>query len=273
MSTELEFEGRSIDEAVERAAGTLGREPDQLVYEVLDDGKKGFLGIGSRMARIRVRKDEASPSVPARGPASADARGGAGQARPRRSAGAARDREHPLVQPPTSAGPTLWPGQADAAPYSRHEALRSVAGRILREMKLDLAAKLRDRDDSIVLELGGHDAHLLIENDGEGLDAIQQILNKIMGRDPRFGKRVVADCEGFRSRRDAELVERAARLAAEALNTGKPAHLDGLNPYERRLVHLSLAEEPRVRTHSSGEGSTKRLTIEPREATTSAEEA
>jgi len=220
MERKLEFEGKDLEEALEKARQDLGRKPEEFEYEILEDAKKGFLGIGTRPARIRLRE------------------------------AAAR-----------SEGPAL-PG---AIPYSRHEVLREVAGRILREMKLDLTARLQDRDEAIVLELGGRDARLLLDHDGEALDALQHILNKILSRDPRFETRVIADCEGFRSRRDRELVERATRAGDEVQRTGKPVHLDGLNAYERRLVHMALDGEKGLRTYSTGDGNRKRLTIEATE--------
>lgn len=138
-----------------------------------------------------------------------------------------------------------------------------MAGRILNGLKLDLTARLHDRDDTVFLELGGHDSQLLLDDDGEGLDALQHILNKILSRDERFAGRVVTECEGFRERRDEAIVARALRGAEEAKRTGKSVDIDGLNAYERRLVHMALAEEGGVHSFSTGEGAVKRLTIEP----------
>ncbi len=129
-------------------------------------------------------------------------------------------------------------------------------------MKLELRAKLREREETVVLELSGHDASYFLENDGEALEGLQHILNKILARDERFGKRVVVDCEGFRSRRDEELLEKARRAADEALSTGEAVHMDGLNPYERRLIHVELAGREGIHTYSTGDGAIRRLTIE-----------
>ena len=86
----------------------------------------------------------------------------------------------------------------------------------------------------------GHEAPLLVENDGEVIESLQHVINKILARDERFDSRVVVDCDGFRSRHDEATVERAMQAAEEALRTGKPVHLEGLNPYERRLAHIAL---------------------------------
>jgi len=130
-------------------------------------------------------------------------------------------------------------------------------------MGLELNARLRDREQSVILELSGQDARLLLENGGEAIDALQHILNKILSRDERFGSRVVVDCEGFRDRHDEDIIDRARRAAEEAARTGLPVHLEGLNAYERRLAHITIAEEKAMRTYSTGEGAVKRLTVEP----------
>lgn len=235
MERDLEFEGKDVEEALGRAEAALGRKPGAQEYQVLEDGKKGFLGFGTRRARVRLLG--ATRTDPA-------------DAEPQSSFPTA-----PLLRRPGG-------GQAQTAPDASHGALKEVAGRILRAMDLQLTAKLRDRDEAIVLELGGRDARYLLEHDGEGIEALQHLLNKILSRDPRFGRRVIVDCEGFRGRRDGELVEKAARAADEVRKTGKSAHFDGLNPYERRLVHLALAAERGVRTYSTGKGGGKRLIIE-----------
>ena len=130
-------------------------------------------------------------------------------------------------------------------------------------MGLDLKARLRDRDGTVILELSGPDARILLQEDGEAIVALQHILNRIVSRDERFDSRIVVDCAGFRDQRDQEVIERAMRCAEEALRTGSSVHLEGLNAYERRLAHVALSENDGVRTYSTGEGAIKQLTIEP----------
>ena len=68
--------------------------------------------------------------------------------------------------------------------------MRQVAGSILKLMKLELHARLRERDGAIVLDLSGVDAPLLLDNEGETLEALQHVLNRILSRDSRFGMRL-----------------------------------------------------------------------------------
>jgi predicted RNA-binding protein Jag len=146
-------------------------------------------------------------------------------------------------------------GIPPGAPYSSEEAVRLVAGRILREMGLELRARLRDREGAIVLELGGTDSAILLDNEGEVIEALQHVLNKILSRDERFESRVIVDCEGYRSKHDEVTVERARAAADEALRTGKPVQLEGLNPYERP------ARAPRSRREQGDPHLTRRATV------------
>lgn len=322
MESSTEFEGKNVEEALERACEALGVSASEVRYEVVEDGRKGFLGIGTRPVRIRILSErdpgargpggaqgQAPTHVPESGYIDDDAesqnkflnraersgpvggsgggrggarggqgRGGGGSKGPRGGRGGDHNRQmHHGVHP----GGTRPHGRNDdlpigagipaGAPYSSEEAVRLVAGRILREMGLELRARLRERDGAIVLELGGTDSTLLLENEGEVIEALQHLLNKILSRDERFESRVVVDCEGFRSRHDEATVERARAAADEALRTGKPVQLEGLNPYERRLAHLALAENKAIRTYSTGDGAMRTLNVEP--ASAAADEA
>jgi spoIIIJ-associated protein len=148
-------------------------------------------------------------------------------------------------------------------PAALHATVRSVAGRILGGMGLDLRGRLRDRDGTVILELGGPDARILLQEDGDAIVALQHILNRIVSRDEKFESRIVVDCAGFRVQRDQQVIDRAMRSAEEALRTGSPVQLEGLNAYERRLAHMALSENGAVRTYSTGEGAVRQLTIEP----------
>jgi spoIIIJ-associated protein len=310
MESRTEFEGRSLEEAVARASEALGIEASDIRYEIIEDGRRGFLGIGTRPVKIRVMSKAEMPGLSGPPPSGERARSGGGSPDPgmrgesrrgnERGGGAPSGRGpssrggpprggrggrqgdrprqahhgvHPGgTRPPSrDEGLPIGTGIPEGAPYSNEEAVRLVAGQILREMGFELRARLSDRDDAIVLELGGTDASILLENDGEVIEALQHILNKILSRDERFESRVVVDCEGFRSRHDEATIERAHKAAEEALRTGKPVHLEGLNPYERRLAHIALAENKAIRTYSTGDGTMRTLTIEPSSA--SADEA
>lgn len=146
--------------------------------------------------------------------------------------------------------------QADAAEVER------LAERILGGLGLEVRAKASDTEASIQVDLSGSDGDYLLSRKGEGLSALQYLLNRIIYRG-RKGKKIQVDCGGFRKLREEEIVEIALRSAEKAKARGEECVLSPLNPYERRLVHVALAEIGGVETRSIGDGFLKRIAIVP----------
>jgi spoIIIJ-associated protein len=137
-----------------------------------------------------------------------------------------------------------------------------LAGRILDGLGLDVRAKVTDTEATIQVDLTGTDREYLLSRKGEGLGALQYLLNRIIYRGRR-GKKIQVDCDGFRKLHEDEIVEIALRSAEKAKARGEECLLSPLNPYERRLVHLALAEVGGVETRSVGNGFLKRIAIVP----------
>jgi spoIIIJ-associated protein len=146
--------------------------------------------------------------------------------------------------------------RADAADVER------LAARILVGLGLDVRAKATDTEAAIQVDLTGPDREYLLSRRGEGLGALQYLLNRIIYRGRR-GRKIQVDCDGFRKLREDEIVEIALRSAEKAKARGEECLLSPLNPYERRLVHLALAEIGGVETRSVGNGFLKRIAIVP----------
>lgn len=117
-------------------------------------------------------------------------------------------------------------------------------------------------NDTIELELRGPDRDVVLQNRAEVLEVFQYLLNRAFGRKAP-GRRIVVDCEGFRARKEAELKEIATRVSERVKLTGNQEELGLMNPYERRIVHLAVAEEEGVTTESFGDGLLKRVVILP----------
>ncbi len=147
-------------------------------------------------------------------------------------------------------------GQAPPADVER------LAERILGGLGLDVRANANDTEATIQVNLTGNDRDFLLSRRGEGLSALQYLLNRIIYRG-RKGKKIQVDCGGFRKLREEEIVEIALRSAEKAKARGEECLLSPLNPYERRLVHVALAEMGGVETRSIGDGFLKRIAIVP----------
>ena len=127
----------------------------------------------------------------------------------------------------------------------------------------DLVVEASESEDGVVrIDLSGDDGEIIVQNRAEIHEVFQYLLNRIFGRELDSG-RLVVDCNGFRARKEAELVEIAHRVAERVLRTGEYEELGMMNPYERRIVHMAVAEKEGVRTESAGDGLMKRVVIHP----------
>ena len=137
------------------------------------------------------------------------------------------------------------------------EFLERVAG------ALDIDAKVTREDsaDGPRLNLEGEQAELLARHRGEPLKALQHIVDSAFSRDSREERRVFIDALGYRKGKDIELRQMAKLLAEKAKQSGQDQQLGPLNPYERRLVHMAVAEVPGVTTESIGDAFSKTVLI------------
>lgn len=116
-------------------------------------------------------------------------------------------------------------------------------------------------DGGCSLDLDGADASLLRSEGGELLDAFEYLINQSFARDLPPGERLVCDVHSFRATREAELRAMARHAAERVRSTSVPFTFGPMNANERRIIHLSLANEPDLHTESIGEGNARRLKI------------
>jgi spoIIIJ-associated protein len=140
--------------------------------------------------------------------------------------------------------------------------LTSLVRDLGRAAGLELAAELEETDEGLLLRLAGPDRDFFLEEDGEVLKAIEHVLHKV-AQGENEPRRLIVECEGYRTRRDDALRRRARELAEQVLADGRARRTEPLNSYERRIVHVTLAEVPGVKTFSVGEGADRRVTVAP----------
>jgi spoIIIJ-associated protein len=116
-------------------------------------------------------------------------------------------------------------------------------------------------DDGPRLNLSGEQAEILVRHRGEPLKALQHIVDMAYGRSLEEDKRVFVDALAYRKGKDVELRQMAKLLADKAKQTGLDQQLGPLNPYERRIVHMAVAEVPGVTTESVGDAFSKTVHI------------
>ena len=115
-----------------------------------------------------------------------------------------------------------------------------------------------------IIDVTGEDSGLLIGRRGETLRALQFLVNLVVNNnlaDERV--RVILDIERYRERRHNSLSDMALRVADKVATSGRAISLEPMPAVERRVIHMALAENPRVSTESSGLGDSRKVTIAP----------
>jgi spoIIIJ-associated protein len=130
-------------------------------------------------------------------------------------------------------------------------------------MGLSLEATTEETPDHLRVNLTGDGADVLLRRKGEALDALQVIVNTAFRRDARGDRHYLVDALGFRKGKDEELRQMAKFLMEKAKTTGVPQEIGPLNPYARRLVHLTVAEDSAVSSESIGDAFLKTVVISP----------
>jgi len=121
--------------------------------------------------------------------------------------------------------------------------------------------KVEQRAEGPRINLDGEEAEILVRHRGEPLKALQHVVDMAFGRKLPDDQRVFVDALDYRKGKDIELRQMAKLLAEKAKQTGLDQQIGPLNPYERRLVHLAVAEVPGVTTESVGDAFSKTVFI------------
>ena len=137
----------------------------------------------------------------------------------------------------------------------------SFVERVVGAMGVTLTTSVEQTEDGTRINLQGEDGGILIRRGGEGLQALQHLVATAFRRQLGDDTRIVVDCNGFRRDKDAELKQMAVFTAEKARTTGAPQELGPLNPYERRIVHMVIAEDPTVTSESIGDAFMKTVII------------
>jgi spoIIIJ-associated protein len=133
--------------------------------------------------------------------------------------------------------------------------------RVTAALGITATVTVEETSDGPRLNLTGEEAELLVRHRGEPLKALQHIVDSSYGRSLERDKRVFVDALEYRKGKDIELRNMARFLAGKAKDSGLDQQLGPLNPYERRIVHLAVAEIPGVSTESVGDAFSKTVHI------------
>jgi len=194
--------------------------------------------------------------------------------------GRERDREHLVREARPDAGPreprSDRPGR-EPAPFvsakpleelseeerSTLETAKTVLTEMLGLMELNGTVEIASDGDTARLNVRGDDLGALIGRRGEKLASLQHIVNLIVGRREGQHHRIAIDVENYRGRREQQLRDVADRAAKRVIQSGKIIQLEAMPAIERRVVHMALLENPRIRTQSVGVEPNRRIVVLP----------
>jgi len=281
-----EIEGKTIDEAIEKACSEFGVPREKLNIEIVSEGSQGFFGLGAKRAKIRARllsihmaeetfekpvikAAAVQPVVDAVIPP-ARKEGKPGKRETLREPVRETTRE-PVREPVRET--TREPVRESVREPVREPIqetddelamkAKTLLSGILERMNIEAPVTADAREDAIVLNIQGDGGGLLIGKRGQNLDALQYIVNKATNRSGEDRKMIVIDTEAYRKRREDALVSLAERLGQKVKKTRKAVTVSHMNAHDRRIIHLTLQTDSSLTTKSRGEGEYRKIIIMP----------
>jgi len=140
---------------------------------------------------------------------------------------------------------------------------KEILENILAHIQVPATVEASWSNDQIRLDISSNGSGLLIGKRGQTLYSLQYIVNKIYNRHAAKKSHIVIDTENYRERRRKALTEVALSLGNRAKKSGKPATSSPMSAYDRRIIHLALKDDRRVRTKSKGEGVLRKVVVFP----------
>jgi spoIIIJ-associated protein len=142
---------------------------------------------------------------------------------------------------------------------------REILEDLLRRLELEASVEAEEVEGGqILLSVQGDDLGILIGRRGQTLAALQYLVRTIISHRLKVKAPLTIDVEGYRQRRIESLQSIARHLADQVVSRREAYMMRPMTPYERRIIHLELAEDPDVTTHSIGTGDGRRVVIEPK---------
>jgi spoIIIJ-associated protein len=141
------------------------------------------------------------------------------------------------------------------------EQIAGFVQNVVTAMGVTLNVSIEQSPEGTRINLEGEDGGVLVRRGGEGLQALQHIVATAFRKQLGDDNRIVIDCNGYRKDKDAELRQMARFVAEKARASGIPQEMGPLNPYERRIVHLAIAEDPNATSESIGDAFMKTVII------------
>lgn len=267
--------GATSEEAIELALKKLGKTREQVDIQVLQEGKKGFLGIGARSAHVIVRvKDEPKPEPIIERAAEVHVE----QVEPEvvvpiqevlqpepvfHEEAVVELQSEPVIETLHEQPTEPVQKKVDDTPLLK-EVTTSYLQSIAKAMNIhDLHVDIDKKGKTLYVNLSSKKAALLIGKRGHTLNSLQQLTQLVLNKQSQQYMTVFIDVENYRDRREEALETLAARMAEKAVRTGKKVTFEPMPSYERKVIHNVLSRRVDIETFSEGVEPNRYLVIQP----------
>ena len=265
--TTLEIIAPTVEEALSQGLAQLGLTADAVSVEVLDAGNKGLFGLGKPQVRVRLTVNPPPGSVP---PVSEVKEVRTEPAAPKKEAKRVEKKSEPIAR--TQEKPVAVIKETESQPehdpvLDRTEAVVSKLLHLLNleaQVSAHYGAPGRDERRNINVDIRGNDLSVLIGRRSETLSAFQYVASLIIGKETGQFVQLTVDVEGYRDRREKQLVQMAKRMAEQVAKSGRRQTLEPMPSDERRIIHIALRDHPDVTTESTGDDPYRKVTIVPK---------
>ncbi len=275
--TTLEIIAPTVEEALAQGLAELNLTADRVSVEVLDAGTKGLFGLGKPQVRVKLTvipeggfpKSDAPAQVVESAKPAAEAKPKAVRTQPSlvQASGASVDTAQEKGTPASAQEDESEP-EHDFV-LDRTEAVISKLIHLL-HLEAQVSAHYGERDRegrrSIHVDIRGDDLSVLIGRHSETLNAFQYVASLVVGKEVQDWVQLYVDVEGYRNRREQQLIQMAKRMAEQVAKNGKRQSLEPMPSGERRIIHIALRDHPDVTTESTGEEPHRKVTIVPKNA-------
>lgn len=224
MEKNNEFTGKSVDDAIEKGLEQLGVAREEVDVEIVREASRGVFGLGGEDALVRLSTRDSQPA-------------------------------RAQVAPAAATG--------DGAAVAK-ETLETLLNGMGLNAHVETSLDTEQGEETLVLNILGHDLGILIGRRGETLHDLEFITRLLVQRRTNQQSKLTVDVESYRMRRERILRELAKRMGERVETSKQPITLEAMPPNERRIVHITLRDHPTVKTQSIGDGEHRRVMILPK---------
>ena len=257
------YVGATVQEAIQIGLKDLNLAKEQVIIEILDEGKKGFLGMGRKNAQVKLTSKEASVVVEEVASVPEEKEVLAKVVVEETESVEATTEEVVLPQENTD---SLEEVTLENEGLDDEEALKKVAlylTQVTQKLGAPALVKMKREDGLIVFQLETKKQGILIGKHGKTLNALQYLVQVYVHRIATNKLSVVLNVGDYREKRQAILQRLADKTAEKVKRTGRPVFLEPMPAFERKQIHAALSKVSYVQTHSEGDEPFRYLVVEP----------